>query len=60
MGISKNNSIVPINIEVNELDKQAIVDALVKCEKKYIQTICLEINNLTKYMLSDNIRVSCH
>ena len=42
MGISKNNSIVPINIEVNELDKQAIVDALVKCEKNIFRQYVLK------------------
>ena len=41
-GIKKNNSIVPINIEVNELDKQAIVDALVKCEKNIFRQYVLK------------------
>lgn len=32
MGISESNTIVPINIEINEQDKQTIVNALVRCE----------------------------
>lgn len=35
--IPKSNHIVPINIEINELDKKSIVDALVKCEKNTFQ-----------------------
>lgn len=42
MGISESNSIVPINIEVNEFDKQAIVDALVKCEKNTFRKFVLK------------------
>lgn len=42
MGISESNSIVPINIEVNEFDKQAIVDALVKCEKNTFKKFVLK------------------
>lgn len=42
MGISENNFIVPINIEVNEFDKQAIVDALVKCEKNTFKRFILK------------------
>lgn len=42
MKISKNNSIVAINIEINELDKQAIVDALVKYEKNIFRQYVLK------------------
>lgn len=42
MGISERNSIVPINIEVNEFDKQAIVNALVKCEKNTFKKFVLK------------------
>ena len=40
--ISKSNHIVPINIEVNELDKQAIIDALVECEKNIFKKYLLK------------------
>lgn len=42
MEISDTNCVVPINIEVNEFDKQAIVDALVKCEKNTFKKFVLK------------------
>ena len=57
MGISKNNSIVPINIEVNELDKQAIVDALVKCEKNIFRQYAVSYTHLDVYKRQTKHRV---
>lgn len=42
LSISEKNIIVPINIEINTLDKKAIANAVIKCEKNTFRNFILK------------------